>query len=118
VADIAGETVRRFSDRYGVAPDELIAAIGPCIAKCCFAVGPDVGQKFRELFGEGTDLSRVDLVEANRRQLLAAGLRPDSIDSANLCTACDAGEFHSYRRDREISGRMVAAIALIEDKHG
>jgi YfiH family protein len=112
IANIASETVLSLRDRYSVQPDDLMAAIGPCIAKCCFEVGPEVGEKFRDLFGDNVDLTRVDLVEANRRQLVAAGLRPDCIDATGLCTACDAGEFHSYRRDREISGRMVAAISL------
>jgi polyphenol oxidase len=112
VANIAGETVRRLTNLYGCRPDELVAAIGPCIGRCCFEVGPEVSRQFLPLFPEKTDLSRIDLIEANRRQLLAAGLTPASIDITDLCTACDAGEFHSYRRDREKSGRMVAAIAL------
>jgi len=112
VANMAGAAVQRLKEKYGCRPEDLAAAIGPCIAKCCFKVGPEVGQQFRALFGEETDLSTIDLVEANRRQLLAAGLSPEAIDGTELCTACNAEEFHSYRRDRELSGRMVAAIAL------
>jgi YfiH family protein len=120
VADIAGETVRRLKDLYGCSPEDLVVAIGPCIARCCFEVGPEVGERFRPLFGDGADLTRIDLAEANRRQLTAAGLPHESIDVTTLCTACDGGEFHSYRRDRELSGRMVAAIALARrgDKRG
>jgi YfiH family protein len=112
VANIARESVRRLGETYGCRPQDLIAAIGPCISRCCFEVGPEVGRQFLALLGEGADLQRIDLVEANRRQLIAAGIEPESIDSSDLCTACDSGEFHSYRRDREMSGRMVAAIAL------
>jgi polyphenol oxidase len=112
VANIALATVRSLQERHGCAPGDLVAAIGPCIARCCFEVGPEVGHQFRPMFGNGTDLSRIDLVEANRRQLVDAGVPPDAIDTAELCTACNAEEFHSYRRDREISGRMVSAISL------
>jgi YfiH family protein len=120
VANIAGETVGRLGDLYGCRPEELVAAVGPCIAKCCFEVGPEVAARFEPLFEPGMDLNRIDLVEANRRQLIAAGLSPGAIDTTRLCTACDEREFHSYRRDRELSGRMVAAIALArrENKRG
>lgn len=113
VADIVGETVRRMEQLHGCDPAELVAAIGPCIAKCCFEVGREVGQQFRPILGPAAECDRIDLVEANRRQLAAAGLPPGSIDATELCTVCNAEEFHSYRRDREMSGRMVAAIALI-----
>src|SRR5437868_3632229 len=42
VAGIAGESVRKLSEVHGCRPDELIAAIGPCISRCCFEVGPEV----------------------------------------------------------------------------
>jgi YfiH family protein len=112
VANIAGEAVRRLAANYGSRPQDLLVAIGPCIAECCFEVGPEVAERFRELFPERSALARVDLVEANRRQLLSAGLAPENIDESGLCTACSPAEFHSYRRDKEAAGRMTSAISV------
>jgi YfiH family protein len=112
VANIAGQSVRRLAETYGCRPEDLVAAIGPCISRCCFEVGPEVAEQFLPILELDSGRARIDLIEANRRQLIAAGMDRTSIDSADLCTACDSEEFHSYRRDREFSGRMVAAIAL------
>lgn len=96
----------------GANPADLLVAIGPCIGACCFEVGPEVAQQFEAIFPEQTPGRHVDLAEANRRQLVQAGVRPEHIDVSGLCTKCTPGEFESYRRDREASGRMVAAIGI------
>ena len=107
VARIALKTVDRLGEEFGSSPDRLLAAIGPSIGKCCFEVGPEVAEKFGL---QGT--THVDLVEANAQQLREAGLSPENIDIAGLCTMCDGNRFHSFRRDKESAGRMVAAIGL------
>jgi polyphenol oxidase len=113
VAEIAGKTVRRMQETYGSDVRRIRAAVGPAIGKCCFEVGPEVATQFTTWF-PGVEIStHVDLAEANYRQLLLAGLRPEHIDASRICTMCDSERFHSYRRDRERSGRMVAAIGII-----
>jgi len=59
-----------------------------------------------------SDRSRVDLAEAARAQLEAAGLAPARIDDSALCTACDLERFYSYRKEKDAAGRMVAVIGL------
>jgi polyphenol oxidase len=54
----------------------------------------------------------LDLVEANRRQLVDAGLVPEKIYALNLCTACDTKRFFSYRAEQGFTGRMVSAIGI------
>ena len=112
VAEIACRTVETMVSEYGSDPTTLVAAIGPCISACCFEVGPEVGQQFEAAFPERIEFGRVDLPEANRRQLLRAGLSEKNIDTSGICTACDESEFHSWRRDKDRSGRMVAAIQI------
>ncbi len=107
VAEIARHAVERMHQTFGSAPQEMYAAIGPGIGKCCYEVGPEVACHFGES-GRAT----VDLAAANRLQLVAAGLSPDRIYTANLCTMCLAGEFHSYRRDREAAGRMYSFAGI------
>jgi len=113
VASIASEGVGKLAQLWASEPHNLLAAIGPSIGRCCFEVGPEVAQEFRNLFPEATHLPRtIDLIEANRRQLVAAGVGAENIDVLGTCTVCGGPEFHSWRRDREVSGRMIAAIQV------
>jgi YfiH family protein len=54
----------------------------------------------------------LDLVEANRRQLLAAGLKPRSIQSVGGCTSCQSALFFSHRASRGHAGRMLSVIGI------
>jgi YfiH family protein len=110
--------VAAMGREFGSAPGDLIAAIGPGIGPCCFAVGAEVRDLFRaryayadELFSAGPKLA-LDLVEANRRQLLTAGLSPKSIVTLNACTSCRTDEFFSYRAERGKTGRLMAVIGI------
>ncbi len=110
--------VASMRHEFGSQPADLIAAIGPGIGQCCFAVGAEV----RELFGAkysyseelftGTEKLRLDLVEANRRQLLASGLAPEAAFAFNECTSCRTDLFFSYRAERGRTGRMLAVIGM------
>ena len=125
-------------------PEDLIAAIGPGIAACCYAVGEDVLTEFtsqfayaRELFHEVSDSDPIrrkypmlflsarppghsnlgpslhlDLMEANRRQLLDAGLRPKAITVIGDCTQCHNNRYFSYRAEQGFTGRMLSVIGI------
>jgi len=54
----------------------------------------------------------LDLVEANRRQLLAAGLPAKSIETSPLCTNCRPDLLFSYRAEKGKTGRMMAAAGI------
>jgi purine-nucleoside/S-methyl-5'-thioadenosine phosphorylase / adenosine deaminase len=54
----------------------------------------------------------LDLVEANRRQLLAAGLKPQQIEVLDLCTSCRKDLLFSYRAEMGKTGRMLGAIGI------
>jgi len=53
----------------------------------------------------------LDLAEANRRQLVAAGVAPGNILDVNLCTSCRSDLFFSYRREKT-TGRMLAVVGI------
>jgi YfiH family protein len=110
-------TISALAVRYWTTPSQLYAAIGPAIGSCCYEVGADVASKFAEWLPELKGSSqpvRLDLEETNRRQLALAGLSPERIFTAGMCTSCTPDAFHSYRRDREQSGRMISAIGIRE----
>jgi hypothetical protein len=54
----------------------------------------------------------LDLVEANRRQLLAVGLKKENIWSADLCTSCNAQRLFSHRAEHGFTGRMLGVIGV------
>jgi YfiH family protein len=54
----------------------------------------------------------LDLVEANRRQLLDAGLPAENIWASELCTACRTDLLFSYRAEGRNAGRMMGAIGI------
>ena len=54
----------------------------------------------------------LDLVEANRRQLLAAGVPRKNIESSPLCTNCHPELLFSYRAEKGKTGRMLAVAGL------
>ena len=100
-------------------PGDLVAAIGPHIEVCCFEVGDDVAERL-DACTPGVDVvdrrrgprPHVDLRKIVRAQLSLLGFPHDAIDDVRGCTKCDGARFFSYRRDRDQSGRLLAAIAV------
>ena len=56
----------------------------------------------------------LDLVEANRQQLLAAGVPKKNIEASRLCTNCHPELLFSYRAERGKTGRMMGVAGLRE----
>jgi polyphenol oxidase len=54
----------------------------------------------------------LDLAEANRRQLLAAGVRKEAIFLTGQCTGCRTDRFFSHRVERGFTGRMMSVIGI------
>jgi polyphenol oxidase len=54
----------------------------------------------------------LDLVVANRQQLLAAGLSAKNINAVAPCTSCHTELLFSYRAEKGITGRMMAAAGI------
>ncbi len=107
---IAGKAVRALA-AGGATPERLLAAIGPCIHRCCFEVSEELAAAFVADFGAGIAAGRnVDLVAANRSVLLAAGVRPERLELVAGCTSCDRARFYSHRRDAGTTGRHVSYL--------
>ncbi|MBI1740365.1 MAG: peptidoglycan editing factor PgeF [Acidobacteriales bacterium] len=54
----------------------------------------------------------LDLVEANRRQLLDAGVPAKNIDASSLCTACRTDLFFSHRTEKGVTGRLMGVVGI------
>jgi copper oxidase (laccase) domain-containing protein len=54
----------------------------------------------------------LDLVAANRRQLLDAGLRRGKIWASPLCASCRTDRLFSHRKEKGVTGRMMGAVGI------
>ena len=110
---IAAGAVEHLVDA-GARLDALRAVIGPCIHPCCFPVGLDVAREFDAslLRAHPTGQPAVDLPEAIRQGLIAAGVTPRAITVAGECTSCRVDRFYSHRRDGGVTGRHWAFLRL------
>lgn len=107
VLDIVAETVAAMKREYDSDPAELIAAIGPSISTANYRVGPEVVAQFEALFADTTGIlspldeeggAQLDVGEACRRQLLAAGIPVSQIERSALCTYAEESRLFSARR--------------------
>ena len=119
VAGVLAAAVARLVADAGARAADLRVAIGPSIGPCCFEVGPEVVAAVEAAFpaarAAGAILERsprphVDLPRLNRMAAEGAGVSPDAIDVAGLCTSCDRGRFYSYRRDHGRTGQLAAFV--------
>lgn len=54
----------------------------------------------------------LDLVEANRQQLVAVGVPAKSIEASPLCTNCRTDLLFSYRAEKGKTGRMMGVVGF------
>ena len=119
-AGLVSKTVAGMKSLFDCNPKVLQAAIGPCIAKCCYEVDAPVKQAFvqspvsweacAEPNGEGK--WQLDLAAANRELLLGAGVLASAIQVSDMCVSCHRERFFSYRRDGGETGRQMGFIML------
>ena len=114
---ICKKGLQKFQDVTGCSGQDLEVALGPCIRKCCYRVGPEVENHFRRaghpvhrIFRE----DRLDLVTANRVQLEEMNVR--KVLDSNHCTACRIDLFYSYRREK--TNQRMWALAGFRDEVG
>jgi len=119
VKKIVQKTVNRMHEEFGTESSRLIAAIGPAIGPECYEVDEPVMGPVRDAFSfwqevsapRGTDRWGLDLVKANKLELMQIGLSEKNIHSVGMCTACKKDSFYSYRVEGK-TGRMLSVIML------
>ena len=124
---ISKKAVEKMLQEYQSNPKDIICCICPSIRKCCFEVDEDVKELFwqkykklpnikeiiqKEKIIEEMQKYHIDTVKINQELLKKEGLKPENIIDSNICTMCHPEYFHSYRVDKENSGRNAAIISL------
>ena len=114
-AGILGRALKLLFDEFGCSPSRVLAYLGPAASACCYTVGDDVASRFDRRFVIATHSGPVvDLKQANLQQLIDAGVPARNIEVSSSCTISESALFHSFRRERDRSGRMMAVIGLKE----
>ncbi len=119
---LAGGVLEETVKAMGVAPDRILAWLGPAIGPASFEVGPEVreafvdrhamaGIAFRPALPGTLDESPrkwlADIYMLARIRLAAVGV--ERVYGGGACTFRDSGRFFSYRRDGQ-TGRMGSLI--------
>ena len=115
---LAAGVLEATVDALGVAPETVIAWIGPAIGAAHYEVGPEVRDAFlaRDPRAEAAFVAnrpghwRLDLAAVARQRLAARGVA--RVGGGTLCTYSDPARFPSWRRDR--TRERIAAFVWLE----
>ena len=114
--NIAGKVIDTLKNEFGCNTGSMLAFMGPAISKKNFEVDKDVADLFNEKYVEPKPGSPgkflVDTGKAVYDSLTESGILPGNIEQNTLCTYDETEILHSYRRDRQDSGRMFAVIGM------
>ena len=127
VGKIGSITVRQLQEQFGCDPSDLYALIGPSICADCYEVDEPVISKVREAYDQkywnrlftqtakqkSTGHYQFDLWEANRINLLEAGVPDEQITVTNLCTCCNPQLIFSHRASHGQRGVTVGMIEMV-----
>lgn len=116
LGDIAAAALEAIGNEIGARPADFAAVMGPAIGPCCYGIDEGRAGGFVERYGEESGVViegagyRLDLFQANRLNLLRAGVREERIRRVGGCTCCDQRYF-SFRRDG-VTGRQGSFVWL------
>ena len=88
-ANITGKAIEFMAVHFHTRPQDLIVQLSPCIRPPHY---------------------EVDFAATIRAQAATAGVPNTQLHDEGLCTASDPGRFYSYRREKSLTGRMLALL--------
>ena len=103
--------------------EDIKVYFSPCIHKCCFEVSIDVKEMFEKEFndleienyitkGNREDKYYIDTLKLNIDYLIKLGIKEENITYSDFCTKCNSDILHSYRKDKDLSGRNGLLISI------
>lgn len=118
---IAARAVEAMVRDYGCRAEDILAAIGPGISKCCFETGPEVPEAMEKALGKealpyftpvNKEKYKVDLKGLNTLWLKQSGIMATNIDISSECTFCAPETYWSHRYTKGERGSQAALICL------
>lgn len=119
-------TVEKMMQEYHCQPKDIICCIGPHIRKCHFEVDKDVKDLFYHQFKDLENIEEmiaydqekekyyIDTAEINKQTLMKMGLKKENIIDSNICTVCHSDICHSFRAEKDLSGRSIAMMNKVK----
>jgi polyphenol oxidase len=89
-AGIVTQGIHTLRENHGIHPADMVVVIGPCIRPPCY---------------------EIDFAKQILQQAADAGV--SEIHDTGICTACHPGRYYSYRREKGLTGRMLATLTLV-----
>ena len=121
LAGIGVVAVKRLEAEYGARASDLRVAIGASAGPCCYEVGREVIEAFTERFIDAEKLftptkeghALINLLKSNQDQLISVGVQSERIHTAPICTMCRTDLFFSYRREKNVNGKVGRLMAVV-----
>ncbi len=110
--EIIAKAIVLMEKNFGSKPEKLLVYISPLASVENYEVGEEVASLFPySIVANGQGKYYFDNRKEIFRQLIGIGVKQENIEYSELCTISNLN-LHSYRRDKEKSGRMAAFIGL------
>lgn len=124
VSRMGAVTIDKMKDAYGTRAEELLVCIGPSICGDCYEVGEEVALEFKKAFAKDNwnqilrnkDNGKfmLDLWKTNEILLKEAGVKPENIQTTDICTHCNSDYLFSHRTCGNERGNLAAFLSLKE----
>lgn len=109
---ITTNTIEKMKYHFNSRPQSILAYLTPCASGEVYEVGYDVAKFFPAYIKQ---IKKNKYLFDNRAKvyddLIKIGINPENIEKSEFCTIKN-NDYHSFRRDKEKSGRMAAFIAM------
>lgn len=114
---IVTRAIEAMVEHFGTQARDVKAAFGPAISPVFY----EVGREFISIFPGEVQCHGLtcflDLALVNRRQLESAGVLAENIYDCGICTFANE-QYHSYRRDGALAGRLVSSMIMQDINKG
>lgn len=125
MGNIAQVTVDALIREYNANPAYIKAVIGPGICRGCYEVSEDVAVQFQKKYlpqeaehivtpGKSVEKYQLDLQLANYYNLIHAGIHPEHIAVADVCTCCNSDLLFSHRATKGRRGILCGMMYIKE----
>ncbi|WP_349666963.1 peptidoglycan editing factor PgeF [Lacrimispora sp.] len=124
VSRMGAVTIDKMKEAYGTRAEDLLVCIGPSICGDCYEVGEEVALEFKKAFAKenwnqilrekGNGKFMLDLWKANEILLKEAGVKPEHIQTTDICTHCNSDYLFSHRTCGNERGNLAAFLSLKE----
>lgn len=124
VSRMGAVTIDKMKDAYGTRAEDLLVCIGPSICGDCYEVGEEVALEFKKAFAnqnwnqilrkKENGKFMLDLWKANEILLKEAGVKPENIQTTDICTHCNSDYLFSHRTCGNERGNLAAFLSLKE----